>query len=47
MDIEKFETIKDFQRAFLVLANACVKKFGGDKAVVLISENDDVSIEFK
>ena len=47
MDIEKFETITDFQRGFLILANECVKKFGGDKLVVMVSEDNQVSIEFK
>lgn len=46
MDIEKFETITDFQRGFAILASVCVKKFGGDKCRVAVTEDGNVEIEF-
>lgn len=46
MDIEKFETILDFQRGFAILANVCAKKFGGDKCRVVVTEDGNVKIEF-
>ena len=45
MDIEKFETIKDFQQGFFILASACAKKFGGDRCRVVVTD-DEVKIEF-
>ena len=48
MDIEKFETILDFQRGFAILANACAKKFGGGRCRcrVVVTEDGNVKIEF-
>ena len=45
MDIEKFETILDFQRGFAILASVCAKKFGGDKCRVVVTEDGNVKIE--
>lgn len=46
MDIEKFETILDFQRGFAILASVCATKFGGDKCRVVVTEDGNVKIEF-
>jgi len=46
MDIEKFETILDFQRGFAILARVCAEKLGGDKCRVVVTEDGNVKIEF-
>lgn len=46
MNIEEFNTILDFQRAFAILASVCAEKFGGDKCRVVVTEDGNVKIEF-
>lgn len=48
MDVEKFESIKDFQWGFSALAKACEEKFRGEINEVHIYPKDGrVSITFK
>ena len=47
MNVEKLESIKDFQRCFYELAKACEEKFSGKIRSVYISPSDGrVDIEF-
>lgn len=47
MNVEEFESIKDFQRGFVELAHACEKKFRGEiKSVFIYPQESRVEIEF-
>jgi len=47
INVEEFESIKDFQRCFYQLAKACEEKFSGKIRSVYITPSDGrVNIEF-
>ena len=47
MNVEEFESIKDFQKGFYLLAKACEEKFRGEIKSVFVNPMDSrVDIEF-
>lgn len=47
MNVEEFESIKDFKRGFLLLAEACSKKFNGKiRWITLYPDDGQVEIVF-
>lgn len=47
MNVEEFESIKDFQKGFYVLAKACEEKFRGEiRSVSIYPHESKVEIEF-
>lgn len=47
MNVEEFESIKDFQRGFYALAKACEEKFRGDiRRITIYPQECKVDIEF-
>ena len=44
IDIEKLDSIKDFQRGFYELAKACEEKFGGKIRSIFILPHDSVNV---
>jgi len=48
MNVEEFESIKDFQKGFYALAKACEEKFRGEiNEVHIYPKECEVSIKFK
>lgn len=47
MNVEEFESIKDFQKGFYALAKACEEKFRGEiRSVFIRPHESEVVIEF-
>lgn len=47
INVEKLESIKDFQRCFYELAKACEDKFRGEiRSVIIYPQESRVNIEF-
>lgn len=47
MNVEEFESIKDFQKGFYLLAKACEEKFRGEiKSVFFYPQESKVEIDF-
>lgn len=47
MNVEEFESIKDFQKGFYLLAKACEEKFRGEiRRIAIYPKECKVDIEF-